>query len=152
MKQILFFLLSFVAFTVAVSFCLYSTWQKVQHALPLLFICLCVYLFIDLLPTITLCSMAAPTIGPHSPLAIFALKSDPLQSHVAGAERSLHIFIVMFTYMCKFMVRSWLPDALTVCHGKKETSELKHVATSCSSKLLFLSAPPSISSNLRTQT
>ncbi|MCJ8745135.1 hypothetical protein PDJAM_G00126910 [Pangasius djambal] len=47
------------------------------------------------------------------------------------------------------MVRSLLPDA----HGKKkEMSELKHVAIFCSSKLLFLSAPPLISSNHRTPT
>ncbi|KAB5535784.1 hypothetical protein PHYPO_G00121930 [Pangasianodon hypophthalmus] len=47
------------------------------------------------------------------------------------------------------MVRSLLPDV----HDKKmEMSKLKHVAIFCSSKLVFLSAPPSISSNHRIPT
>lgn len=56
---------------------------------------------------------------------------------------------VHIQYMFKYVVRSWLPGALTVFRvKKKETSSRSTWPPPCLSKLPFFSAPPSISSNL----
>lgn len=139
-KQILFFLFVISSFHSSCVFCLYSTWQKVHRSPPSLLFFFFPFPFFTYYHSLLHGS-------PHNRSSFSTrnfcskIRSSSWTWRGLGIQCIYLLCEVHIYKMCKFMVRSWLHDALTVIK-KKETSELKHVATSGPSKLLFLSAPP----------